>query len=240
MVTVAIMAAVMAMVAPAFTGIKNAGDITKAAYDVAGVFENARAYATANNTYVWVGFYEEDASKLSTVPATVGNGRVVLSVVASKDGTLVYDPNSASNPTWINPAQLIQVGKLVKIENAHLAALPIGNGTGATLDTRPVVDTQNARYGEINAASSYPATDAKFRFFYPLSSVTNNNAQYQFSKTLRFNPRGEAVVNSTYSPQTTLEVGLQPTHGTSVDAANHNVAAVQISGMLGNVKIYRR
>src|SRR5438105_10487154 len=40
-----------------------------------------------------------------------------MSMVASKDGTIVYDP---STPAKIDTTKLIQVGKLIKIENAHL------------------------------------------------------------------------------------------------------------------------
>src|SRR5581483_7644675 len=98
--------------------LKSAGDFTSAAFTINGVLETARTYAKANNTYVWVGFYEEDVSQSSTNPATPGVGRLVLSVAASKDGTTVYDPN---NPTRIDPTRLIQVGKLTKIDNVHLA-----------------------------------------------------------------------------------------------------------------------
>jgi hypothetical protein len=130
------------------------------------------------------------------------------------------------------------VGKLTKIGNAHLALLPNGTGTGQTLETRPAVDSMYGRYGEISAAKgSRPSTDSKFPFVYPLGSGT---PQYSFSKTLQFTPRGEAVVNSTYSLRPVVEIGLQPTHGAVVDASNPNVAVVQITGVLGQVKIYRR
>jgi hypothetical protein len=36
------------------------------------------------------------------------------------------------------------------------------------------------------------------------------------------------------------EIGLKPTHGTSIDGNNPNIAAIQFSGLGGNVKIYRR
>ena len=77
----------MVLVAPAFTTIKSGGDATSAAYTIKGVLDTARTYAKANNTYVWVGFFEEDGSIPSASPtATPGNGRIVMSIVASKDG----------------------------------------------------------------------------------------------------------------------------------------------------------
>ena len=115
-VVIGIIILLTALLTPAFTNLKSAGDVTSAAYTVKGVLEQARTYAMANNTYTWVGFYEEDASQSSTNPATPGVGRLVMSVVASKDGTTVYSPNSTTNPDPIDPTKLAQLGKLVKIE----------------------------------------------------------------------------------------------------------------------------
>src|SRR5207237_6773668 len=89
-----IIAVLMALVVPAFTTIKSGTDATSAAYTIKGILDQARTYAMANNTYTWVGFYEEDVS--STTPATPGTGRLVMSIVASKDGTEVY--TSVSSP----------------------------------------------------------------------------------------------------------------------------------------------
>src|SRR3954447_13251445 len=80
MVVMAIMILLAGLIAPAFTSLKGAGDITSAAYTIKGVLDQARTYAMANNTYTWVGLYEEDASQPSTNPATPGTGRVVLSI----------------------------------------------------------------------------------------------------------------------------------------------------------------
>src|SRR5437660_4670395 len=113
LIVVGIIAVLLVLIAPAFTYIKGGTDVTSAAYTIKGVLDTARTYAKANDTYTWVGFYEEDVSQ---PPTTVGVGRIVMSIVASKDGTTVYDPN---NPTTINPTKLIQVGKLTKIENVH-------------------------------------------------------------------------------------------------------------------------
>src|SRR6478609_4961466 len=77
MVVIAIMIIVAAFIAPAFTSLKSAGDVTSAAYNVGGLLEQARAYAMANSTYVWVGFEEVDASKDSSAnPQTIGIGRL--------------------------------------------------------------------------------------------------------------------------------------------------------------------
>src|SRR6266478_335442 len=86
-IVVGIIGLLLVLIAPAFTTIKGGGDVTSAAYTISGALDTARTYAKANNTYAWLGFYEEDVSQSSTNPATVGVGRLVMSIVASKDGT---------------------------------------------------------------------------------------------------------------------------------------------------------
>src|SRR6516162_5458702 len=110
-VVVGIIAILMVMVVPAFTNLKSAGDVTAAAYTIKSVLDTARTYAKANNTYAWVGFFEEDIS--SATPGTAGPGRLVMSIVASKDGSNL-GADSSSNATgtnnWIDVTQLTQVG----------------------------------------------------------------------------------------------------------------------------------
>jgi hypothetical protein len=59
---------------------------------------------------------------------------------------------------------------------------------------------------------------------------------------ISFDPQGVARIQystntDTISPYT--EVGLQQTHGTTVDVNSPNVVAVQLTGVGGNVTIYR-
>jgi type II secretory pathway pseudopilin PulG len=235
-----IMALLLVLIAPAFTSIKSAGDVTSAAYTVKGVLEQARSYAMANNTYTWVGFYEENVSSPSPNSATPTIGRVVISVVASKDGTIIY---TSSSPGTIDPTRLIQVGKLTKIDNVHLwthtdtPLTPSGSTLNYTFNYRP------------NVASTYcigdtsPPNSTGTLFQYPAGSPAPT-PQYTFLKGVQFSPGGMAqVINSaaSYSSQTAAEIGLEPTHGavapTSIPA---NVVAVQFTGLGGNVQIYRQ
>ena len=258
LVVIAIIVLVTAFIVPAFTSIKGSGDVTSAAYTIKGLLDQARTYAMSNNTYTWVGFYEEDASQGSTNPATQGNGRVVISIVASRDGTTVYNPNSTTNPDPLDLTRLIQVGKLVKVENVHLAIFNDGLNTGETFDTRPAADTsfdqaclctntRSSRFGDINLTvpQSAPSTNTQFPFHYPLSAAFPG--QYRFNKTLQFNPRGESSINSTYSVLRILEVGLIPTRGATVPTPTPspgmyggNIVAIQLTGYSGNVRVYRR
>ena len=64
LIVVGIIAPLMVLIAPAFTTIKGGTDVTSAAYTIKGVLDTARTYAKANNTYTWVGFYEENVRNL--------------------------------------------------------------------------------------------------------------------------------------------------------------------------------
>jgi type II secretory pathway pseudopilin PulG len=231
LVIVGIIALLMVLMAPALTYIKGGTDVTSAAYSIKGVLDTARTYAQANNTYTWVGFYEENvanpASPNSDTPAV---GRLLMSIVASKDGTNV----ATTNP--IVPTTLVQLGKLTKIENVHIVIraddpdFPEGTNQppGTTFDTRPTVAST---YCLGDTTSSKP-------FQYPLGG-----SQYTFTKTVQFSPDGEArLSNSADSPQpvTAAEIGLRQTHGPGVDMNSPNVVAIQFTGIGGAVRIYRK
>jgi hypothetical protein len=233
MVVIAITAILMTLITPALTSLKSAGDVTSAAYTIKGVLDQARTYAQANNTYTWVGFLEENVSQPSPNSATPKFGRIVMSIVASKDGTIIYDP---SNPAKIDTTRLIQLGNLIKIENAHLwTHTDSPSGTGSTYDTRP------------NVAATYCIGDSSpptslTSFQYPVGNPEPAQ-QYTFVKAVQFSPWGEARINnssSTYSLQTAAEIALRQTHGTTVDTINPNLIAIQFTGIGGNVNIYRR
>jgi prepilin-type N-terminal cleavage/methylation domain-containing protein len=232
LVVMGIISLLMILVVPAVTNLKGSGDITNASYTISGALEQARSYALGNNTYVWVGFYEEDVSQPSTSPATVGIGRVVISIVASKDGTIIYDPNGL---TAIDPTRLTQIGKLIRIQNAHLTTFSDGNGTGSTFDTRPPVTYNTARIGDTT-----PPNASLTPFQYPVGNPAPT-AQYTFLKAIQFSPQGEARINNNnFTLKAAAEVGLRQTHGPVVDTLSPNVVAIQFSAISGDTKIYRR
>src|SRR6266550_2355199 len=124
LIVVGIIGLLMVLIAPAFTTIKGGTDVTSAAYTIKGVLETARTYAKANNTYAWVGFYEENTT--ATTPTNVappypGTGRILLAIVASKDGTQIYQ--DSATPASLPSSQITQIGKLVTIENIHVTDL---------------------------------------------------------------------------------------------------------------------
>jgi type II secretory pathway pseudopilin PulG len=234
LIVVGIIGLLLVLLRPAFTYIKGGNDVTSAAYTIQGVLDTARTYAKANNTYTWVGFYEENvsnpASPNSDTPAV---GRLVMSIIASKDGTTVYDPNNLAK---IDSTKLIQVGKLTKIDNVHLATFTDGSGTGSTFDTRPAVTYTTARIGDTT-----PPDPSLTPFQYPVGNP-EPEAQYTFVKAVQFSPRSEARIDNTnYTLKSVAEIGLEPTHGAAVPASTPaNVVAIQFTGIGGNVKIYRK
>jgi prepilin-type N-terminal cleavage/methylation domain-containing protein len=231
-VVIALICTLMVLVAPAFTGIKSGGDVTSAAYTIKDALEQARTHATAHNTYVWIGFYEEPAGQPSTNPATPGTGRIVISTIASADGTTVYNPRSLAA---IDPTRVTQLNKLVKVEGTHLATFPDGSGTGDTFDSRPAAIYETAKIGDTT-----PPNPSLTPFQYPVGNPAPA-AQYTFVKAVEFSPRGEARINNrNYTLKTVAEIGLQPTHGTAVDVNSRNVIAIQFGALGGDLKIYRR
>ena len=235
LIVVGIIALLMVLIAPAFTTIKGGTDVTSAAYTIKGVLDTARTYAKANNTYTWVGFYEEDVSQPSishgTDPCTGCVGRLVMSIVASEDGTTVYDPN---NLATIDATKLTPVGKLTKIDNVHLwTHTDTPNGTGSSFPSRPNVPST---YCIGNSSPTNSATP----FQYPVGNPAS--VQYTFRKVVQFSPRGEAQINNnSNSLQPAAEIALEPTHGAAAPASiPANVVAIQFNGFAGDVTIYRR
>jgi prepilin-type N-terminal cleavage/methylation domain-containing protein len=256
LIVIGIIAVLLVLLAPAFTTIKSAGDVTSAAYTIKGALDTARTYAKANNTYTWLGFYEENVVNPSSPNADQPPvGRLIMSIVASKDGTNVY----GSGNGIIDPTKLVQIGKLMKIENVHLPLFAIctSNCTGDSFDARPPLQNDPtagynySRFGELNAPQPNTAPyTTPYDFQYPVGNPAPAS-QYTFSKILQFSPRGESRVNGdSYDIRRVVEIGLVQTHGTATPVPRSgggssyvfdgNVAAVQINGFAGDVKIYRR
>jgi Tfp pilus assembly protein FimT len=240
LVVMGIIALLMVLVVPAFTKLKSADEITNAAYAITGALEQARNYAMANETYVWIGFYEENTTApapTNTAPAYPGHGRLVMAVVASTDGTKIFDDSDPVAP--LPPTRIKQISKLIKIEGIHLA--DIGAPPSSLPNPLPPVNS-------IAGRSDIPYTEGEpFSHFNRISSESADTTRfvfttqgYTFYKTVRFSPRGEANINTTYAMKHVAEIGLRPTHGTVVDTTTSNVAAIQFNGTTGHFQIYRQ
>src|SRR6266480_8096386 len=99
LIVVGIIGVLLVLMAPAFTTMKGGTDVTSAAYTIKGVLDTARTYAKANNTYGWIGFYEENvANPVSPNTNTPKVGRLIMSIVASKDGTNIAGLSGTIDP----------------------------------------------------------------------------------------------------------------------------------------------
>ena len=203
------------------------GNVSASASNVEGILQRARAHALANNTYVWVGFYEENAGATvptSGVPPYSGKGQVVLGTVASLDGTRIFE--DGATPATMPASRLTPVDRIVKIPDLHLTDLDAPSGGDArTLAGRPA--------GPSADDTSRISSDTADRTPFPFTAQN-----YTFYKTIRFSPRGEASING-QDLKHLGEIGLRPTRGTTVDMTTPNVAAIQFSGISGNVQVYR-
>jgi len=236
LLVVAIIATLMVFLAPAFTNIKTAAEITNAAYIVKGALEQARTYSVINSTYTWVGFFEENGSSSPTSPATPGAGRVVVSTVASTDGTIAYQQPVSSPTAPMDPGRLIQVTRLIRLDNVHLRTFPNGSGAGDgdKFLTRPPIPgnfPDNAKIGDTSPPDSLRP------FQYPVGNASTA-AQYIFVKMIEFSPRGEARVNNNnYAIRAFLEIGLQSVRGPVLDDTKG--CAIQVAGLSGNTRVFQ-
>jgi prepilin-type N-terminal cleavage/methylation domain-containing protein len=242
---IAIIGIVVTFVAPAFTSIKIASDLTAATNGVAGTLERARTYAMANNLYVYVGIAEVNADvSAETVPQTpaagTAGGRIAVAVVAARDGTRGYDLlSSLPDPAWTNynsGSGLIPLNKVETYENVHLASSLGAIPASGSMARSPV-------------SSAYclgsPACKSITPFSWPLGTQPAVG-QYYFEKVIQFDPQGVARIQYPTNQDiivSWMEIALQQTHGSMIPPVSANatgaVAAIQIDGMTGAVRIYR-
>jgi prepilin-type N-terminal cleavage/methylation domain-containing protein len=233
----AVMAIMSIMATITFIGVE--GLATKEGYgqeifQIAYTFDQARAYALANNTYVFVGITEVDGTQSASVnPQASGYGRVAMAVVASMDGTRMYDQGSLT-PTNLTPVVLVQHYDNIHMADFSAISMPTSGGM-----VRPVV---SANYSLANS----DCNTQNLSFNWPLTGTP----KYTFSKVVSFDPTGVAtLLPNTYSVAssgivTTMELGLQPAHGNQypplpTNQATGVQAAIQVDGVSGSVELYQ-
>jgi len=227
------MSLMLAVTVPAINSLKGSGNFTHAVDEVESTLNRARTLAMTQNTYVWVGFYEQSARETgatTSLPPFPGKGQLVLAVAASVDGTRIFE--DGATPATLPANRLRAVGRVQKIPQVHLVDVgsPTGAGDGHKLDGRP-----DAPYQGADAESSRISSESSLRTPFPFEM-----AGYTFYKTIRFSPSGEATINGATVPRRLGEIGLVPANGDQVSTSSSNLAAVQFSGIGGNILAYRR
>jgi prepilin-type N-terminal cleavage/methylation domain-containing protein len=225
-VVIGVIVFLAALLAPAFTNLKSAGDITSGAYTIKGVVDQARTYAMANSTYTWVGF-------AGSIGSTV-TGNVTIGVIASNDGTayvcgathLPTNDTTAGNAIVIGTGTgtAAQIGKLIQLQNSHIGDTGAPTNDGTEFESRPNVSSPF----RMSSAGTTPHP-------FTVQGTT-------FNEWIQFSPRGEALVNGGSTNITRyIEVGIIPTHGaTALSPTPKNIVAIQVGGLEGGAKIYRR
>ena len=109
---ITIMAVLAGLSVPALSALKKSSQVDLTFSKLTETLEQAREYAVAQNTYVWVAFYPTTSS-----PAT--GKQLSLAVVASADGTDL-------GPTWMSSvgagSNLVQVSKIQTFSFTELQA----------------------------------------------------------------------------------------------------------------------
>ncbi len=234
LVVIAIMGILSVISLPSLKNLKGASDFTRAANSLVDTINLARSYAMANNTYVFLGLVEVDRtqSPLAT-PQSAGTGRLVVAVVASKDGTSGYDPNNTS--TWGSNynagSNLALVYKPQIFDFTHIASSFPTTTTGNM--ARPSQNVSNV--------GGDASTFAETPFSLPLGAALSAG-QYNFTTVISFNSQGTPTAGG--QSLQWIEIDLQPMNGGTVPAvptnANQgNQAAILVDGSSGVARLYR-
>ncbi len=236
LVVMGVIVILAALAVPAMNAIRGAGDVTSSAYEIMGALEQARSHAMANNTYVFVGFFEEDGA-VSGSAGTPGTGRVVVASAASADGTRGYSSTGSVTRLDATASALRSVMRPVKLDNLHLDELPAS--VPPRSDTAPnAYQVGAADFAKRpSSASGGSLVPNEATFSHPLGA-SSGSAQYTFQKIIQFDPRGNASkIRDT--PPRLIEIGLRPARGNAPDANTPNVVAVQLTGIGGAVDLFR-
>jgi prepilin-type N-terminal cleavage/methylation domain-containing protein len=162
LVVLAIIGIIAAIGLPSLFSVMNSGKMNQATSELAGLLEQARQYAAAQNTYVWVTFQPETTNNVDVLN---------VAVVASTDGT---DPGVYGNA----PSSAFQI--ITKIRTfQHVQLKGAGTFTTTQLSSLPATPTA----GSANDLSS----TATFNIQMPGAGSAT-----PFTQSIEFTPAGEA------------------------------------------------
>lgn len=194
LITIALIATLATMGAPALLNPRgSAAVMDQSVANLSLILEQARTYAMANNTYVWVGFCKDTDKTTVTVAAMAGV--------------------SGASTDISSPASLRPISKPQIFENLGLCSID-----AATLTRQSAVDLM-----------SDTTSDTTFQRNTGAAVVT-------FGNLIQFGPAGDVRVPGG-SVSRWIELGVQSLHGKKADTVN--IAAVQVGGLTGQVRVYR-
>ncbi len=232
LVAVGVILVLMGLAVPAFSYIKGGNDFAAGVSMIANSLEQSRAYAMANNTYVFWGIQECNANlpeeRVPQEEAGEGSGgRVAVGAVVSLDGTRIYDPNAADRERdWETKTRsgtrLMQLGSILWRDGVSLPTDPLP-GTGNLL--RPSSPTP-LQISEVKDSLSFSSPQG------------SPKPRHTFTRCIQFDPQGGATVVGSEGVYR-FELGIVPARGAQRDSNSANVAVLQVDAVTGAVKVYR-
>lgn len=221
LVVMTIIGAMVGLSVTAISSLSGSGSFDESAFKIAGVIDQARAHAMANNTYVYVGLHEVDGD--DSTATTSGTGKVILMMAASIDGTRGFDSNTTGSG-WDDPNGREPFGKLAILNNMHLADSSTLISTGEMLN-RPSVGSASYHLADTDTTNRTLAWGTK----------------YTFGQVLQVDPQGVVRLMGSASENSIppiIEIGLQEAKGKAIPS-DAQIGVIQISGISGSVRVYR-
>jgi len=214
LVVLAIIALVSAIAAPTFMGLNSSGRMNENLLEVRGLLEEARQYAIAQNTYVWVAF-------LPSTSTTTGMATLSVAILASKDGTDPAGPLSWADYSYgtVPNSEIGLISKITTLQQISLLS-NVGNFTSQIVS--------------LPSTSTIGGLAVNNNGFFNLQSPGTSTPQV-FTEALQFTPSGEA--RNLPTPVSLVELDLQLQKGSVLDA--HNVAVIRVNGLTGESITYR-
>lgn len=218
LVVITIIAILTAAGGPALSALTASGGANQNISQLSGILEQAREYAVAQNTYVWVAF--------NTSVASNGTKQVSVAVVASTDGT---DPATTSGqPSWQTNNYGTIPGTGLALLNKVMTLKQLSFPTAANVANPPALPSISGSPGSINDSTTNGGT-GYFSIQVPSGAVQN------FIPGIEFIPSGQ--VRNSSIPVTVIDLYLEPQKGTADDTKN--VAVLRMNGLTGETVVYR-
>ena len=213
---VSIMAILVAFAALGWQNMNSGGRFNKALNEISGILEQGRAYAVAQDTYVWVVLYQN-------MPANNRPLEVFAVAYASNDGTDPFNWTGSATmpvPGTMGSTTLRQIAgmyyyKGLHLQTATLPDAPTGPNVPATIPAAPV-------FLCTGHSDSGPVT------------LSGTSSVYW---VIEFTPTGAA--HNGPNPIGSIWLGIQPSFSpTNLDP--HNIASLEVNGFTGLTSIYRQ
>ncbi len=215
LMVITIMAVIMGISIAAFGSFSSQGKTNQTTLEVGGLLEQARQYAVAQNTFVWVVFNKENEP-------TLKNDEFTVAIVASKDGT---DPNPSPNRAYsygtVPSATLDLISKIKTFQAVQLKNA--GSFTSAQIPSLPPT-----RHGSAMTGFS---ENASFQI-----QIPGTSSPTLFDRSIQFTPNGGIRYND--APIDFAEFSFQPTQ-INPEKSDRLAVVVRVNGLTGRTSFYR-